>query len=253
MLSTPVLASANAFDFKAEIRDSEDTDYVLYTMRDWTLGNYYTVGVSPDERRPVFYQYDTAHGFMFEHINDSNNMNIRLDLDYISSHISLTGFMDSEDVLAAKADQSDLDTLNYFVGSLSSGLLLVSNPPTFATSSRSVTSSTGATGVLISASKEAIAGASFKITGTATVGTPSEGYISMEISPTNSSSAGDWVQVAVCGGGQTITLAAVLQSVQSSYCSVNAPVPTGYYVKYRSVTVSDTPTFTLLSSWEQVK
>lgn len=115
----------------------------------------------------------------------------------------------------------------------------------FATSSRSLSTSTGATGFQPSSTKDVSATYPIKVVTTATIGSPSEGYVALEISPTNSASAGSWYQIAQCGNGQNVTLAALLSSAQTTYCNVNGIIPAGYYAKLRSVTVSDTPVFTL--------
>lgn len=121
----------------------------------------------------------------------------------------------------------------------------------FATTTHAFTTSTGATGFQISSTRDSLVNYSVKVTTTATIGTPSEGYVVLEISPTNSSSASSWFSVGtICGNGQNVSLAALLSSVQTTYCSFNTIVPAGYYVKLRSVTVSDTPTFVYISGYE---
>lgn len=138
-------------------------------------------------------------------------------------------------------------------GALMSGSMVakLSQPRSFATSTRSLTASTGATGFQISSTRDAQVSYAMKVTATASIGTPSEGHVVLEISPTNSASAGSWYQVgADCGNGQNVTLAALLTSVQTTYCTVSAMIPAGYYAKLRTITVSDTPTFSYLSGQE---
>lgn len=151
--------------------------------------------------------------------------------------------------LNAKANSSSLATVAT-TGDYNDLINKPSSSWTFATSSRSLTTGTGATGFQVSATRNATVSYAVNIATVATLGAPSAGYITMEIAPTNSSNAADWFEVGTrCRADNTVGLLAV-QSTQGNGCSLSAPIPAGYYVKLRSVTVSGTPTFTLVSTWE---
>lgn len=119
--------------------------------------------------------------------------------------------------------------------------------------SRSLTTSTGATGFQPSSSRVSTINYNVTVSTTATIGGNSGGYIALEVAPTNSATAGDWVEMGRCGNSQNISLAIVLQSVQTVSCQVSADVPAGYYAKLRSVTVAGTPAFTFNTSSEILK
>lgn len=115
---------------------------------------------------------------------------------------------------------------------------------------RSTTTSTGATGFQPSSSKDALVHYSCTIITTATIGGASSGTIVLEIAPTNSATAGDWVEKCRMTNGQTITLAVALQSVQTIASTLSCMVPSGYYAKLRSINNSGTPTYAVNSTQE---
>lgn len=116
--------------------------------------------------------------------------------------------------------------------------------------SRSIVTSTGATGFQVSSTRGANVKYSCSITTTATIGGNQTGTIVLEIAPTNSATAGDWVEAARITNGQAISLAVVLQSVQQTTNVLEAYVPAGYYAKLRSINVSGTPTYSFVSGQE---
>lgn len=124
-------------------------------------------------------------------------------------------------------------------------------PRVFSTSTRSIVTGTGATGFQVSATRDAIVNYAVNIQTTATIGGSSAGYVTLEVSPTNSASAASWYEIGSrCRNDQTITLAIALQSVQSIGCSLPGTIPAGYYTKIRSVNVGGTPTYTFISGEE---
>lgn len=135
---------------------------------------------------------------------------------------------------------------------VNSGVITAVSPTrVFANTSRSIQTGTGAVGFQIDASRDAMVNYAVNISTTATIGSATAGYITLEIAPTNSATAGDWVEIgARCRNDQTITLAIALQSVQNIGCSFGGIIPAGYYAKIRSVTVSGSPTFSFVSSQE---
>lgn len=126
-------------------------------------------------------------------------------------------------------------------------------PWSWGTTTRSITTSTGSAGFQVSATRNSSDRYNVTVSTTATIGGSSGGYVALEVAPTNSATAGDWVEIGRCGQAQTITLAIALQSVQTVSCQLSADIPAGYYAKLRSVTSSGTPTYTFNSSSEVLK
>lgn len=88
------------------------------------------------------------------------------------------------------------------------------------------------------------------VTVTASITSGQSGYVVVEICPTNSSTAANWVEVARTSSSQIYTLAIAIQGVQASGVPMEAIVPAGYYVRLRSVNVTGTPTYAFVSGQE---
>lgn len=119
-----------------------------------------------------------------------------------------------------------------------------------ASATRSIVTGTGATGFQPSSTRDAFVSYSLTIATTATIGGSASGTVVLEVAPTNSATAGDWVEVARFTNGQSVSLALALQSVQTLAGQVNGMVPAGYYAKLRSINNSGTPTYTYNSGRE---
>lgn len=102
--------------------------------------------------------------------------------------------------------------------------------------SRSLTTSTGASGFQVSSTRDSAVNYNVTSSTTATIGGASSITVVLEIAPTNSSTAGDWVEISRFSNGQTITLAVILQSVQTSAGNLGGVIPAGYYAKLRTIT-----------------
>lgn len=118
------------------------------------------------------------------------------------------------------------------------------------TPSRSIVTGTGATGFQVSSTRDAFVTYSPKITTTATIAGGQEGYVVLEIAPTNSATAGDWKEVGRVTNGQALSLALTLQSVQPVGSPLCAWIPAGYYAKLRSVNTTGTPAYIVTSGQE---
>lgn len=118
------------------------------------------------------------------------------------------------------------------------------------TPGRSIVTSTGAAGFQVSSTRDAMVSYSTKIVTTATIAGGQEGYVALEIAPTNSATAGDWKEVGRVTNGQALSLALTLQSIQPVSGSLSALVPAGYYAKVRSVNTTGTPSYTMISGQE---
>lgn len=126
-------------------------------------------------------------------------------------------------------------------------------PWSWATSTRSIVTGTGATGFQVSSTRNTSDHYNVKVTTTASIAGNADGYITFEIAPTNSATSTDWIEMGRCGNSQALTLAITLQSVQSTTCQITGDVPAGYYSKLRSVTTTGTVSYAFVSGQEVLK
>lgn len=77
-----------------------------------------------------------------------------------------------------------------------------------------------------------------------------EGYVVLETATTNSSTAGNWTEIARVTDGNNIALAIALSTTQKVGGNLSAIIPAGSYVRIRSVNVSGTPTYVSNSGQE---
>lgn len=118
--------------------------------------------------------------------------------------------------------------------------------------SRSLTTGTGATGFQVSATRDSLVNYSVTITTAVQIGlvTNVDGYAVLEIAPTNSSTPGDWVEIARTPQAQNVGLAIALSSTQKGGGNLTGMVPAGYYAKIRTVNAAGTPTYAYNSGQE---
>lgn len=114
---------------------------------------------------------------------------------------------------------------------------------------RSIVTGTGATGFQVSATRDAVVQYSPTMVTTASIAGNASDVIVFEIAPTNSATAGDWVEINRVTNAQALTLAITLQSVQTTSGALGGVVPAGYYAKMRAIT-SGTVSNTLSSGQE---
>lgn len=112
---------------------------------------------------------------------------------------------------------------------------------------RSLVTGTGATGFQVSSTKNAWVNYDVQIVSTASIAGNASGYVALEIAPTNSATAGDWVEIGRLTNAQALTLAITLQSVQTIGGQIGGYVPAGYYAKLRTVTSTGTISFSYIS------
>lgn len=101
---------------------------------------------------------------------------------------------------------------------------------------RSLTTSTGAVCFQPSATRDASVNYNVTTSTTATIAGASTITIFLEIAPTCSATAGDWVEISRFSNGQTLSLAVALQSVQTGAGNLGGIIPAGYSAKLRTVT-----------------
>lgn len=119
--------------------------------------------------------------------------------------------------------------------------------------SRSIVTTAGAAnGWQVSSTREAHVSYGVTIQCAVQIGlvTNVDGYLVLEMAPTNSTTASDWVEVTRVSASQNIALAIALSSTQKSGGTLSGVVPAGYYTRIRSVTVAGTPTYTYNSGQE---
>lgn len=102
----------------------------------------------------------------------------------------------------------------------------------------------------LSSTRDASVSYSATLVSTATIAGNASGYLVLEICPTNSSTAGNWIEIGRVPNGQAVSLAITLQSVSTGGGCVTGIVPAGYYRRLRSITTSGSPTFTFNSGQE---
>lgn len=137
----------------------------------------------------------------------------------------------------------------------------VLNVPTPAAPTKTINNSPGrslvsvaaaANGWQVSSTKDAVVRYSVTITTAVQIGivTNVEGYMVLEVCQTNSSTAGDWVEIGRTPQAQNVGLAIALSSTQKGGGQVSGDVPAGWYTRARTVNVAGTPTYTLNSQQE---
>ncbi|CCV02148.1 hypothetical protein IIV25_130L [Invertebrate iridovirus 25] len=101
---------------------------------------------------------------------------------------------------------------------------------------RTLQTSTGAVGFQVSATQPSTVYYSVQISTTIAVGGSSTGTVFLEVAPTNSAVAGDWVIDAQISNNQSFAGLLTLSSTQVMCFELSTYVPVGYYVKLRTTT-----------------
>lgn len=107
-----------------------------------------------------------------------------------------------------------------------------------------VSTAAAANGWQVSLTKDANVSYSASINTSVSLSGNSSGYIVLEICPTNSSTAVNWIEINRISSGQSGTLVVGLVLNQVGGAPLTGLVPAGYYARIRSVNVSGTPTYT---------
>lgn len=131
------------------------------------------------------------------------------------------------------------------VSQLPSSLSFTNNP------SHSIqTVAASGNGFQLSSTRNAKASYSCTIVTSATLVASASGTIVLEIAATNSSTAGDWKEISRFTNGQAFSLAVAIGCTQTIAGVLEGFVPSGYYVRLRSINNSGTPTYTFNSGQE---
>ena len=107
-----------------------------------------------------------------------------------------------------------------------------------------------ANGTQVSATRNAVVNYSVTISTTVSLSGNSSGYVALEICPTNSSTAADWIEIGRAPSGQSGTLVIGLVLTQSGAGQLGGIVPIGYYRRIRSVSTTGSPVFQYNSGQE---
>lgn len=102
-----------------------------------------------------------------------------------------------------------------------------------------------ANGNQLSATRATFVRYSITIATTISLSGNATGYVVLEICPTNSATAADWIEVGRVASGQTGTLVVGLVLNQTGGGQISGIVPAGYFRRIRSVNTSGTPAYTV--------
>lgn len=116
-----------------------------------------------------------------------------------------------------------------------------------------VTTAAAANGFQISSTRNSEVHYSLSINTSVSLSGNASGYVVLEICPTNSATAGDWIEVSRVASGQSGSLVVGLILNQTGGGTLVGTVPVGYYSRLRSVNVSGTPTYVLNGNQEILK
>ncbi len=114
---------------------------------------------------------------------------------------------------------------------------------------RTFTTSTGASGFQISSTNGAFVYYSVSISTTIGVGGTSTGTVNLEVSPTNSATPASWIVNGSVSNSQSLAGLLTLTSIQVEGAQLSTYVPAGYFVKLRTIS-SGTTSFTYVSGIE---
>lgn len=128
----------------------------------------------------------------------------------------------------------------------------VATSRSFATPSRSIVTSTSATGYQISSTRDALVCYEGSFQTTSTIGGPSSITMFLETANTNSTTPGDWTTIASQVNSSTITLAVVLQQVDVEPWSFSRIIPAGKYIRLRSGSVTGTASASVNAQQQEV-
>lgn len=117
---------------------------------------------------------------------------------------------------------------------------------------RSLVTTTAATGFQVSPTRIAQVCYEGSVSTTSTIGGPSSASVFLETADTNSTTPGDWTVRAQQTYSNTITLAIVLNQVQSNNWAFCRYIPAGKYVRIRSGGITGTASVAINSSQQEV-
>lgn len=117
---------------------------------------------------------------------------------------------------------------------------------------RSLVTTTAATGFQVSATRDARVCYEGSFATTSTIGGPASVSVFLETADTNSTTAGDWTTKARQTYTNNITLAVVLNQVQSNNWTMCRTIPAGKFVRIRAGSISGTASATINAEQQEV-
>lgn len=203
-----------------------------------SITNNGTAGQSIEDHHGAdFYRFDNA--LRFPAWSDSSGT--------VQASVDVTGFGLPQ---LTPSTLLGLDASNYVVSiptsTFATGTRTFNNTPTHAIQ----TVAAAGNGFQLSTTQDAIVTYSCDIVTTASIGVNSSGTVVLEIAATNSSTAGDWKEIARMTNGQAISVAVALTSTQTTAGCLSGVVPSGYYARLRSINNSGTPSYAFDSGQE---
>lgn len=261
------VAFAAPYDFEASARnqaDSADTPFTL-TPSDYSDGVYEIpafLGGGFDGSTPYgSYHFiglgsgiSGAGGNISATINTietsdghlSNTLtNLQNSINSFGTPFSMAVFMPTE---ATSSLYLATATTTGFMAASDKSKLNSFSLPTASTSTHSIVTGTGATGFQVSSTRPSNDCYSITVTSGSTLLAAVYGTVVLEIAPTNSATATDWVILGSTGGGDTVGL---LHNGTNTG-QICGFVPAGYFAKLRSVTGAGTPTYSYNSGQEVI-
>lgn len=237
-----------------------NTDLTPYPTEDGFVMFDYMTGGYKIQRAPGYLHVNEINGMTAQLSNMQNDINDRA---YASHQHNIIDTIGLATVLAnatssIATNASAISSIQSSLASATSTLVaLQSQVTTMASSTPTITNGvtrtietlTTATGTRLSTTKTSNVMYSVNIVTTASIGGSAAGEILLETSPTNTSTS-TWTVVNRVKNSQTISLAVALNSVQDITYSLMGNVPSGYYVRLRSINVSGTPTYTFVTGQE---
>lgn len=142
-------------------------------------------------------------------------------------------------------------TAQYIRGDGSLATLPSSAPTINDAPARALVTTTAATGYQVSATRIAHVCYEGTFATTSTIGGPSSASVFLETADTNSTTPADWTTRAQQTYSNTITLAVVLNQVQSNNWSFCRYIPAGKYVRLRSGNISGTASVSLNAAQQE--
>lgn len=106
-----------------------------------------------------------------------------------------------------------------------------------------VTTAAAGNGFQLSTTRDSSVSYTTTISVTASIAGAGTGYVVLEICPTNSAVAANWIEISRFGNSQSFTLAITLAGVQAINGSMSGVIPAGYYARLRQVSVTGTVSF----------
>lgn len=218
-----ILAALSAIVSKAQVASSPNPLDILPF-------DYFETQLNFDESAYItWYEHvDPAFDMIrtFDSANGGAPLNVYLDKYFYVNHSTGTIHLDPTQI--SYTDLKNTPTARSFNNAASRAL---------------ITTAAAANGFQLSGTRDSSVSYTTTISVTASIAGAGTGYVVLEICPTNSAGAANWVEISRFGNSQSFSLALTLAGVQALDGHVGGMVPAGYYARLRQVSVTGTVTF----------